>query len=434
MRSFEQPKGPESDKSQTPDAHPHLTPDARLQLAKRMGNRRFTQYVLQRDDAADTKETMRDKLLKTHYYGGTDNFDTEWIPPPKGGTVGTYKVKLKVKYVWKYKGFKGKIKKKDQWTDTERDNFHDGMVKAGKEWQGKFALTCNDPDAKNIQAKVVVDIVRMDDSASGSPHQTITVYKTPPKADRLRSSVTGDTSELDWRDPMPDKKEKYTDVEDRPVYMWQVLPFDNNRADINPAIQGLLDGDVLPGLEAWRPWLYLARLIDKDLLKLSVRIIGRTSISGRKKYNKTLGQKRMKAVGKYMSSKSPWLKEHDAVGGTAGESGMENDEKSRRVDIHAWINRKDPGSVTQNTAAHELGHMFGLGDEYEDTDEKRVMGDKPSHYEDVSKEIDTAAAEQTRVMDSENIMSTGSKILPAHYVPFVDGLESLTKTGWTIQG
>ena len=98
---------------------------------------------------------------------------------------------------------------------------------------------------------------------------------------------------------------------------------------------------------------------------------------------------------------------------SAGETNTTEEEKFRRVDI-VIIDVGEGGQrdVTQNTAAHEAGHMFGLDDEYveEDAEEavsKKFLGDKPEHFGDVEAQLGTDAAKELVDQDSGSIMSVG---------------------------
>lgn len=93
--------------------------------------------------------------------------------------------------------------------------------------------------------------------------------------------------------------------------------------------------------------------------------------------------------------------------------------------------------VTQNTAAHEAGHMFGLGGEYVEEDakesvSKKFWGDKPRHYGDVEAQLGTDAAMELVDNDSGSIMSVGSDVKRGHYVPFLNSIESVTSKDWTV--
>ena len=93
--------------------------------------------------------------------------------------------------------------------------------------------------------------------------------------------------------------------------------------------------------------------------------------------------------------------------------------------------------VTQNTAAHEAGHMFGLDDEYVEEDAgpdgtKKFTGDKPEHFGDVRAELGEEAAQEMLTQDSGSIMSRGSDVKRGHYVPFLKAVETATSKQWTV--
>ena len=78
-------------------------------------------------------------------------------------------------------------------------------------------------------------------------------------------------------------------------------------------------------------------------------------------------------------------------------------------------NGTDKTTFTQNTSAHEFGHMIGLGDEYLNDNDTPV------------KDIDTS-----RVYITNRIMNSGNEVTPDVYKPFADWLSGLTKTKWIV--
>ncbi len=74
-------------------------------------------------------------------------------------------------------------------------------------------------------------------------------------------------------------------------------------------------------------------------------------------------------------------------------------------------------SFTQNTSAHEFGHMIGLGDEYLD---------------DSSTPVNQISAARAHIND--RIMNVGNRVTPDVYQPFADWLSGLTGTTWTVGG
>jgi outer membrane protein OmpA-like peptidoglycan-associated protein len=85
-----------------------------------------------------------------------------------------------------------------------------------------------------------------------------------------------------------------------------------------------------------------------------------------------------------------------------------------KVEITAAV---DPSYVnTQPVAAHEFGHMLGLGDEY--TSGTRNVGDQTTHY-GLAKDAlgqDSADSFAKVTADSENLMNGGNDVRPVEYV------------------
>ncbi len=120
---------------------------------------------------------------------------------------------------------------------------------------------------------------------------------------------------------------------------------------------------------------------------------------------------------------------------SAGEENAGNDPKFRRVDVSIFNDAKKDTNVL-NTAAHEAGHMFGLGDEY--AEEKkggggRFFGDEPSHYGDVKALMGAEAADELLVADSGSMMAHGGQVQRGHYVYFLKALNDMTAKRWTVE-
>ena len=94
--------------------------------------------------------------------------------------------------------------------------------------------------------------------------------------------------------------------------------------------------------------------------------------------------------------------------------------------------------MRQNVAAHEAGHMFGLGDEYvEEVPPKDVLakfeGDQASHDADVRSTMGDEAADELLVQDGASMMSQGSEVKPGHYVYFLRALNRTTGHTWKVE-
>jgi hypothetical protein len=122
-----------------------------------------------------------------------------------------------------------------------------------------------------------------------------------------------------------------------------------------------------------------------------------------------------------------------------GEIHATTDPNFRRVDIQVDSRIRSNSTTTQNVAAHEAGHMLGLGDEYiEEVPEEagatpRFVADKPTHYGAVETLLGTETADDLLVQNSGSIMSHGSEVKRGHYVSFLAAINRMTGKTWTVE-
>jgi hypothetical protein len=159
--------------------------------------------------------------------------------------------------------------------------------------------------------------------------------------------------------------------------------------------------------------------------------VGRASSEGNALYNKKLSEKRTKAVEKELGQLDHLC---FSLYKTAGEEGATEDAKFRRVNVGVFLsNSPKAKTANQNVAAHEFGHMIGLGDEY--VDEKpevpgskiKFFGDDPTHYDGVKNVVDEAAADELLMQNSSGIMSMGNEVKRGHYVMFAAAIDKMTR-------
>ena len=58
---------------------------------------------------------------------------------------------------------------------------------------------------------------------------------------------------------------------------------------------------------------------------------------------------------------------------------------------------------------------------------KKYLGDKPTHYDAIEILVDKAAADETLIQNSGNIMSRGNTVTRGHYAFFVGAIEIMTR-------
>ena len=183
--------------------------------------------------------------------------------------------------------------------------------------------------------------------------------------------------------------------------------------------------------------------VDEISFANSIHYIGRASPEGNKWYNIKLSEKRAKAVKKRVEDDKPVAKEINGDITAEGADKTDNEsnkENYRRVNV--LIFPMTPFSKAKkrehNVAAHEFGHMIGLGDEYSEKGDKKyqkkVEGDRPSHYEDVKNIMGDKVANELSMNQSSSMMSNGSEIKKGHYAYFLQALRDLTgKQGWNVK-
>jgi outer membrane protein OmpA-like peptidoglycan-associated protein len=322
-----------------------------------------------------------------------------------------------------------------KWTDAEKARFGaEFQSSVATAWSKKHELLTNEPTFAEHRAIVDVKVALVDKDKA---HNTMSALKVPKgkpgetAPPRFRSFVSGDESTLESRDVS--EPETFT-VRDRPL-IEQVGGFANNSAELTPDIKSAI-ADVAAQIKMKK--LKLGATVAKDGTKhdLQLSTTGRATSKGSRTHNTKLGRERAQAVLDELNGQMGWGAQGKAE--SAGEENTTEEEKYRRVDI--VITDEGEGGqrdVTQNTAAHEAGHMFGLDDEYveedaEEADSKKFLGDKPEHFGDVEAQLGTDAAKELVDQDSGSIMSSGSDVKRGHYVPFLTAIERVTKKEWTV--
>ena len=102
--------------------------------------------------------------------------------------------------------------------------------------------------------------------------------------------------------------------------------------------------------------------------------------------------------------------------------------------MSSWLYRVDimiGNGEEQDTIMHEMGHVFGLGDEYiTDTAEPvldsgtgGVLGGETEHH-DLAEEM---GADPSVFEMNDSLMSVGNVVRPEHYATFGFALEDLTQ-------
>ena len=203
--------------------------------------------------------------------------------------------------------------------------------------------------------------------------------------------------------------------------------FENNESELSDAAKGALDSFFSD------PMI----LVENSGRGIDIDLQGFASAPGTTGYNRSLVERRIAAVESYIDEKI--INSDTSVNmytvsslndaDTAAETDLESNPAThdpavyRRVDI--TITRE--GRTGQNVFAHELGHIFGLGDEY--VSSSRAAGSNARH-DQLARNAGVSGGAQ--VANDNRIMSTGNVVGPAHYSTFADALNRLTSKRWKI--
>ncbi|MCP4357070.1 MAG: OmpA family protein [Chloroflexi bacterium] len=379
--------------------------------------------------AAPTAATFTKKEFSRKF----GRFDAKYKPVAPMPKVGDLRISLKVhitfanisrvmmrKEPFKSHRFTSKQLADFAWTKTEKESFESDFVSSARNgWSNKHILRLQEPGFAKYRSRVEVDVVSVSDP--GLAHTKITAQKVPKGAPRLRSSVKGDKATLDICDPSV-LESKSNDEAD---YIRQVGPFGFNSSKLTPKLSSQLE-KVKDGI---KPLLPAVKKPDD----LNLTLTGRASSEGRKSYNERLADKRANEVAGYLR---PDIGLSMTI--VAGEENATRDKKFRRVDVAYSKPSRKSKQLKQNVAAHEAGHMFGLGDEYveekpKDPDlEPKFLADKPTHHGVVKTVLGTETADDLLVQNSNSIMSHGNQVKRGHYIPFVAAILKMTGKKWTV--
>lgn len=311
----------------------------------------------------------------------------------------------------------------------ERTTFETDFVSSVHDkWSNKHLLTLNEPGFSPYQCNVDVS-AHVEDNAKEA-HTVIDVIKPAPAAKRFRPRVTDSAKQegsktrhkakLDFRDPSIEQENKLEEAD----FIQQVGNFDFDsdaiNADCQADVKKILDFiNTIPIPD------------DPEKCTFNLKLVGRASSQGNKEYNRKLSNRRAESV---LKALGPPARLCFSTTEAAGEEEATEGAEFRRVNVGVFLsNSAKAKKANQNLAAHEFGHMIGLGDEYVEpipeipNTRKKFFGDNPTHYDAVKDLIDEEAANELLIQDSTNIMSKGNEVKRGHYVMFVAAIDFMTR-------
>jgi outer membrane protein OmpA-like peptidoglycan-associated protein len=398
----------------------------------------------------DCPEPLGEFPASTTYILGGLRFDAAYSPTAPEPTLDDFTITHRIhidfrpfstrlireepRLFGKYRGVRFTPAQRAQfaWSATEIDTFRtDFQTNVQTVWSARHTLVTNEPCFARYRASPIVNIEFVDDPANA--HSTVVAYKMPPNTARLRSEVRGGAeARLESRDPSVEERH-WTAPSD---FVRQIGPFEFDQSSINPPVER----GVQEMAAILRPHVDLTQPDDPFPPDSCLSLRGRASSEGSVAYNEELGRRRVIAVRDrlwaVLGVPRPriWL----FIGNEPGERNATTDPRYRRVDASFSRNCPPGGEVPQNVAAHEFGHLIGLGDEY--IDERppagalpKFEGDRPTHYGDVEAALGTEAADELLVQNSGSIMSQGNTVQRGHYVYFLNAIRRMTGKSWTIE-
>ncbi len=339
-------------------------------------------------------------------------FDVRYTPVGPDPDVGTVLVTMKVHYNFSA-----------DFTDAEKTQYaSDFENEVESTWSNQHRLALNDPNMDTHFANVQIDVETVDDAADA--HFEMHVAKNRP--DEFRSNVSGTDVHLDENDPTSNESFGLTSAD----LFVRVGNFGFDSAAINTDVQQDLD-EITQFLNAQPANVRQGNHTNGPIM---MALTGRASSDGNKAYNERLSQRRIDTVSQHISSAVPDAALFE-MSSPDGEKGTSTDASFRRVDVNIDLPQThEPETANQNTAAHEAGHMFGLGDEYIEVEEGRFQGDANENDALVREIVDNAAAEEMRIASDSSIMSHGMDVLRGHYMPFAAALRRVSNNDhWTVE-
>lgn len=397
--------------------------------------------------AKDGKDSKDDKKLKKVTKGGKSiapNFDANISTPEPLPAMGKMEVITKIdvdfqdcnaqtidklaiydspadKKVWA-KQIK-EIAKKDpaslKWSDADKAKFKTDYQKSVSDvWSSDASKLSFKLDHPDYEKYMVNNTIKME-FTDKDPHHKISTIKMLPNMQRLRSNM----ALFDSRDVSEKEKRKVT----KNYLAEQIGDFDKGKSDANATVKSRIEAFNDKSIAIQKQ-----HATDTPAPNWNVELRGRSSSGGSKSLNSKLSKQRVNTVEAGILGKIPGVSVSKTF---TGDTNSEADSKFQRVEaIFMDANLID---IEQNVAAHETGHMFGFGDEYEDETTtgalKKSTGDEANDPNfNTSKAVRDAGMGEDVVKEHRinqnlgSIMHSGSQVGVGHYSLFLIELKKLS--------
>lgn len=368
------------------------------------------------------------------------NFDATYVPVAPAPATGTLEITLRIHVT--FQDFTRDIRQQEPyrsmrftraqrqdftWKDSEKQKFtRDFQESVRSVWSERHRFRLRDPSFSEYIARVRVKVEVA--AAPDEAHFRVTALKIPRGAPRFRSFVdqAARTATLDIRDPSEIERFRF-----RPRHFArQIGPFDQDSTALNSTVETQIG--------AAEASLRSQNIPDPDRGEWIVLFTGRASSPGSVEHNRAVARQRAQNVRQRLVADMGWAAPRVRTNIRAeGERFATEDPSWRRVEMEVMEAR--PREVQQNVVAHEVGHMFGLDDEYvEEAAEggdvtPKFAGQQPEHYQKVRDLMGDAAADELLTQNSASLLSMGGEVRRGHYVFFLEALNQMTGKSWSVE-
>ncbi len=315
------------------------------------------------------------------------------------------------------------------WTAQE---ITDGLVSLNQQldvaediWSGQHSFFVDKDGWRDVRAQVSVNISATAGAAvDGTDHFSVRTVKTPPSGPDLGAFVRSYGDVTANANMMFLDDDNLTGVNDN-NFLHQIVLFDQGKSDLSADAKALLDmliirhrddntrnnADGNPANDS----------IDNQVLN-EFRLVGHCSSEGSTEVNERLCGERIQAVSDYLTAGGLDQAAARIETENKGEEGATEDAEWRRVDIYIG------SGEAQHTIAHEMGHVFGLKDEYSINPGGGLGGTglttgQTVGHDGLSTQI---GAPNATSENTDGIMAMGNEVRGQHYSTFGEALRVLT--------
>jgi outer membrane protein OmpA-like peptidoglycan-associated protein len=371
-----------------------------------------------------------------HSSTGLGQFDAALEPPARMGAPAQLVITLNL-------NFHFLPLRSPRWTPNIKEAYRYNVARIITDtWSNRFALRPHGRRSSDPRVEVRIDVGTTEVGPIGSEHFHVTVQETTNAEARdhvrpspLTSTHVASTASLFEREPeqaVPDVAYNPLDTSGSSGSL-SALPVANLD---QPPIEFASNSAALTSSDQAR-LAQLATALDQSPYRWEIRLVGRASADEQGGDSLALARARTarEALGV--------VRRGEVV---AVPGGVTTAPQGRVLIVSGRI------ATRQRIAAHEAGHMFGLDDEYVETDPARLQAD-PTRRPEVPVRHSNLALETwrgrgiqrgpgsnparlrlgegglvLRGTDPSSLMAGGTEVLPRHYVTFVEACARLTGT------